>query len=44
MLLACLESVFGQEKEIGRRERRKSKELLEYRVGIRLKFRKNHNN
>jgi hypothetical protein len=43
--VACQEFGFGKEKEIGRRERKKSKELLEYRVGIRMKFRKkSHNN
>jgi hypothetical protein len=34
MLMALQEFGFGQEKEIGRRERRKGKELLVYWVGM----------
>jgi hypothetical protein len=39
MSIACHGFVYGLEKEIGRREKRKGKEFLVYRVGIRIELR-----
>ncbi len=39
MPTASQEFVFGQEREMGRRERRKVEENLVYRVGITVEFR-----
>jgi hypothetical protein len=39
MPMACRESVYGKEKEKGRRGTRKGKEFTVYMVGIRIKFR-----
>jgi len=38
MPMECQKFVFGYEKDLGRRERRKSKEFLVYRVGIKMEF------
>ena len=38
MPMECQKFVFGYEKDLGRRERKKSKEFLVYRVGIKMEF------